>query len=200
MINVFIYGRTSPDCSVPAEVQVERLKAVDAADHGWTVSKIFVDRPMPTKKGRERRPGEDALRAAIQGGGVQKVLLWSIDRIARSLVDLTTFMEMCRTGGVGLYLHDQGIDTATSNGMSLFAMSELMAFHLRQSRRDRILRGQAAARGTVKFGRPPIHPARKAKAKQALASGNGVRQVARLVGISPTSVGRLKASMESAAP
>jgi DNA invertase Pin-like site-specific DNA recombinase len=199
MMDVFIYARTSPDCSVPAEGQAERLTAV-AADHGLSVSKIFVDRPMPTKKGRERRPGEDALRAAIQCGGVEKVLLWSIDRIGRSLVELVGFLEMCRAGGVGLYLHDHGIDTATSNGMSLFAMSELMAFHLRQSRRDRILRGQAAVRGTVRFGRPPIHPAKIAKAKQGLASGKGLREVARLAGISAASVGRLKASMESMAP
>jgi DNA invertase Pin-like site-specific DNA recombinase len=86
MINAVIYARTSPDCSMAAAGQIDRLKAI-AAQQGWTVSKIFVDRPMPTKKGRERRPGEDALRAAIQGGGVQKVLLGSIDRLGRSLVE-----------------------------------------------------------------------------------------------------------------
>ena len=195
MINAVIYARTSLDCPMAAEGQIERLNAV-AGEHGWKVSKIFVDRPMPAKKGCERRAGEDALRASIQDGGVKKVLLWSIDRLGRSLVELVGFWEMCRTAGIGLYFRDQGIDTAMSNGMSLFDLAAMMTFHLRQSRRDRILRGQAAARSaSVKFGRPTIPVARMEKARQLLASGIGVREVARLAGISASSVGRLKASM-----
>jgi DNA invertase Pin-like site-specific DNA recombinase len=201
MIDAVIYARSSPDCPMSAEDQIERLKAA-AMEHGWTVSKIFVDRPTPAKKkGRERRSGEDGLRAAVQGAGIQKVLLWSVDRVGRSLVELVGLLEMCRDRGIGLYMHDQGIDTNTSNGMSLFDLSGLMAFHLRQSRRDRILRGQAAAReASVKFGRPPIPTTKVEKAKQGLTSGKGVREVARLAGISATSVSRLKASMESVAP
>lgn len=201
MINAVIYARTSPDCPMSAEGQIERLKGV-ATEHGWTVSKIFVDRSTPAKtKGRERRAGEDGLRAAIQVGGTQKVLLWSIDRVGRSLVELVGFLEMCRVGGVGLYLHDHGIDTMTSNGMSLFDLTTLMAFHLRQSRRDRILRGQAAARqASVKFGRPSLPMNKIARAKEALAAGTPVRRVARLTGISPTSVSRLKSSVGMATP
>ena len=108
-------------------------------------------------------------------------------------------MKMCRTADVELYLRGRGIDTATLHGISLFDLSGLMAFYPRQSRRDRILRGQAAARSAaVKFGRSPIHPAKIAKARQA--AGIGVRQAERLAGISPASVGRLKALMESVAP
>jgi DNA invertase Pin-like site-specific DNA recombinase len=141
--NVVIYARTSPDCTVSTELQVERLKAV-AAEHGWMVADLFIDRRATVKK--DRRPGEIALLDAIRAGGVQKVLLWSIDRVGRSLVDLVSFLETCRAAGIGLYLHEQGLDTATSNGMCLFDLSGMMAHHLRQSRRDRILRGQAAVR------------------------------------------------------
>jgi DNA invertase Pin-like site-specific DNA recombinase len=196
MINVVIYTRTSPDCPASAETQIEALKAI-AADCGWTVSQIFSDRPMPVKKGRERRPGEDAMLNMIRGGDVQKVLLWSVDRVGRSLVELVGFMEMCRNAGVGLYLHDREIDTTTTNGMSLFDMAGMMAFHLRQSRRDKILRGQAAARGaSVRFGRPPIPDGKVEKARQFLAEGKGVRQVARLAGISAASASRLKGAIE----
>jgi hypothetical protein len=69
----------------------------------------------------------------------------------------------------------------------------MMALHLRQSRRDRILRGQAAARSlSIRFGRPPIAKAKVEKARIAPAAGKGVRQAARLAGISPASVSRLK--------
>jgi hypothetical protein len=45
----------------------------------------------------------------------------------------------------------------------------------------------------VKSG--PVAVARVEKAKQFLASGKGVRQVAKMAGISPASVSRIKASM-----
>jgi DNA invertase Pin-like site-specific DNA recombinase len=76
----------------------------------------------------------------------------------------------------------------------------MMAFHLRQSRRDRILRGQAVARSLkIRFGRPPLSQVQMDKAKRELSAGKGVRQVARLAGISAASVCRLKASMGLAA-
>ena len=59
--------------------------------------------------------------------------------------------------GVALYLHEQQIDTATSNGVSLLDVAPLMVHHLRQSRRSKILKGQASARAlSIKFGRPRI--------------------------------------------
>jgi DNA invertase Pin-like site-specific DNA recombinase len=195
-INAAIYARTSPDCSYSAEDQIARLKTV-AANSGWTVSKVFIDRPATVKK--DRRTGEMALLGAIRSGDVEKVLLWSIDRIGRSLVELVSFLEMCRTAEVALWLDEQGIDTAISNGMGLFDLSTMLAYHLRQMRRDRILRGQAAARvASVRFGRPPIPVIRVEKAKRELSSGKSVRHVARLAGISAASVSRLKKSTASA--
>jgi DNA invertase Pin-like site-specific DNA recombinase len=197
-MNAVIYARTSPDCPLFAEAQVEHLKAV-AAEYRWTVTQVFTDRPMPIRKGRERRPGEPALLDTIRSGDVQKVLMFGIDRVGRSLVDLVNFMETCRTAGMSMYLHEHGVDTATSNGISLFDLTGMMAFHLRQSRRDKILRGQAAARAaSVRFGRPPIAASKVEKAKQGLAAGKGVRAVARLAGISAASVSRLKGTMQQA--
>jgi DNA invertase Pin-like site-specific DNA recombinase len=191
-IRAAMYARTSPDCLLTAEGQIERLTTI-AGERGWTVVKAFTDRPATVKK--DRLPGESALIDAIRSGGVDKVLLWSIDRFGRSLVDLVTFMEACRTAGVSLWLNEQGLDTAGSNVISMLDLSAMMAFHLRQSRRDRILRGQAAVRGLVRFGRPPIAKAKLVRAKQELAAGKGVRQVARLAGISAASVSRLKTAL-----
>jgi DNA invertase Pin-like site-specific DNA recombinase len=72
----------------------------------------------------------------------------------------------------------------------------MMAFHLRQSRRDRILRGQAASRAlSIPFGRPPLGQTKVERAKAALAVGKSIRQAARVAGISAASVSRLKNSM-----
>ena len=114
-----------------------------------------------------------ALIEAIRSGAIDRVLVWSVDRIGKSLADLVGFMETCRSACVAVNLHDEGFDSETSNGLSLFDVSALLAHHLRQSRRDRILRGQAAARAlSIRFGRPPIATA---EGREGQASP-GVRQ------------------------
>ena len=199
MKHVAIYARSSPDCPITADEQIKHLTTV-AIRGGWTVAHVFADRPTAVKKDRDRRSGELALIEAIRSGSIDKVLVWSLCRVGRSLIELVGFLETCRAGGVALYLHEQQIDTATSNGVSLLDVAPLMAHHLRQSRRDRILRGQAAARSlTIRFGRPPIAKPKVEKAKQFLAAGKGVRQVARLAGISPASACRIKTLMNAEA-
>jgi len=199
MKRVAIYARSSPDCPVSADEQVENLTTV-AIERGWTVAHVFADRPTAVKKDQDRRSGELSLIEAIRSGAIDRVLVWSIDRIGKSLADLVTFMETCRSACVAVNLYDEGFDSETSNGLSLFDVSALLAHHLRQSRRDRILRGQAAARAlSIRFGRPPIAKPKVEKAKQFLALGKGVRQVAKMAGISPASASRIKTSMTSEA-
>ena len=121
------------------------------------------------RKGQDRRPGEAGTDRAIRSGSIDKVLVWSLCRVGRSLTELVGFLETCRARGVALYLHEQQIDTATSNGVSLLDVAPLMVHHLRQSRRSKILRGQASARAlSIKFGRPPISTTKAQKAKREL--------------------------------
>ena len=199
MKRVAIYARSSPDCPLTADEQIKRLTTV-ATERGWTVAHVFADRPTAVKKDQDRRSGELSLMEAIRSGAIDRVLVWSIDRIGKSLADLVTFMETCRSACVAVNLYDEGFDSETSNGLSLFDVSALLAHHLRQSRRDRILRGQAAARAlSIRFGRPPIAKPKVEKAKQFLAAGKGVREIARMAGISPASVSRIKTSMNAEA-
>ena len=197
-ISAVIYARSSPDCPATAEQQVEHLRMI-ATERGWMVTGVFTDHPMTVKKGRERRPGETALRDAIRYGGVQKVLIWSIDRIGRSLEELVRFLEVCRSAGASLWLDDQMLDTTRSNGLSIFDIAEMLALHVSQSRRAKILQGQAAARKLhVRFGRPPIPVRKLERARTFLATGKSLREVARLAGISASAVGRLKNAVGSA--
>ena len=196
MTRTAIYARSSPDCPLSADQQIDELKKMAAA-RGWVVEHVFTDHPTSVKKGQDRRPGELALVHAIQSAAVEKVLMWSMCRIGKSLTELVAFLETCRSADVAVYLDQEKIDSAETNGLSLFDVSKLLALHIRQGHRDRILRGQAAARSlSIRFGRPPLGKSKVEKAKLELTAGNGVRQVARLVGISPTSVSRIKTSIE----
>ena len=197
MKRVAIYARSSPDCPVSADEQTKHLRNV-AAERDWTVTSVCSDRPTTVRKGQDRRPGELALIEAIRSGSIDKVLVWSLCRVGRSLTELVGFLETCRARGVALYLHEQQIDTATSNGVSLLDVAPLMVHHLRQSRRSKVLRGQASARAfSIKFGRPTLSAPKVEQAKQFMAAGRGVREIARLAGISPTSVCRIKNSMST---
>jgi DNA invertase Pin-like site-specific DNA recombinase len=196
-VRIAIYARTSSDCPFSADEQIERLQAI-AGQRGWAVAHIFTDRPTSVRKGQDRRPGEVALIDLIRRGAIDRVLIWSIDRIGKTLIDLVAFIETCRLAGVAMHLDQQNIDAEGSGG--LFDIGAMLSLHLQQSRRDRILRGQAAARSlSIRFGRPPIAKAKAEKARIALAAGKGVRQTARLAGISAASVSRLKNAMGAAA-
>jgi DNA invertase Pin-like site-specific DNA recombinase len=194
-----IYARSSPDCALTVEQQIDYLTAV-ADDHGWKVVHVFTDRPTTVRKGLDRRPGEAGLLEAIRNGEIDRLCVCSIDRVGRSLVELASFLETCRLAGISLWIDEQHVDTAASNGMSLFDLGKMFSLHLRQSRRGRILQGLAASRAmSIPCGRPRLSRARTEKAERELAAGKSVREVSRLAGISAASVSRLKTLIGGAA-
>ena len=84
MKRVAIYARSSPDCPLSADEQIEHLTTV-AIERGWTVAHVFADRPTAVKKDQDRRSGELSLIEAIRSAAIDRVLVWSIDRIGKSL-------------------------------------------------------------------------------------------------------------------
>ena len=61
-----------------------------AIERRWTVAHVFADRPTAVKNYQDRRSGELALVEAIRSAAIDRVLVWSIDRIGKSLADLVT--------------------------------------------------------------------------------------------------------------
>jgi Resolvase, N terminal domain len=47
---------------------------------------------------------------------VNMVATWSVDRLGRSLTDLLGILQGLHDKGVGLYLHQQGLDTSSDAG------------------------------------------------------------------------------------
>ena len=70
---------------------------------------------------------------AIRSGAIEGCWSGPLCRVGRSLIELVGFLETCRARSVAVYLEEQQIDTATSNGVSLFDVAPLMVHHLRQS-------------------------------------------------------------------
>lgn len=193
MKRVAIYVRVSTDQQT-VENQVLALQEV-AQRSGWDVIHVFADEGISGAKGRDRRPGFDALLTAVSRRQIDLVAAWSVDRLGRSLPDLVGFLSDMQAKGVDLYLHNQGIDTSTPSGRMLFQMLGVFAEFERSMIRSRIMAG--LARSTKRAGRPPLPPMRLEKVEKALKRGLSVRKAAVEAGVSTATVQRVKRSLNS---
>jgi DNA invertase Pin-like site-specific DNA recombinase len=82
---------------------------------------VFGHAGISGSKGRDKRPGYNRLCLGIARRECDQVAGLSIDRISRSLQKLVAFLGELHAKGVDLYLHQQGIDTATPAGKAMFS-------------------------------------------------------------------------------
>ena len=183
-----IYARVSTKDQT-TDNQVEQLKQV-AAKAGWAVSAVYAD-VISGSKGREQRPELDAMLKAVTRREIDRVMVWSVDRLGRSLQDLVSTMQEIQAAGADLYLHQQSIDTSTPAGKALFQMCGVFAEFEREMIRERVKAGleRTKAKGT-KLGRRPIAPIMVRKVKQMKQDDPSlsVRKIAKTMQLSPTSV------------
>jgi DNA invertase Pin-like site-specific DNA recombinase len=195
MMKVAIYARVNTDWSQTAENQLTAFRAVGERLGGAMIT-VHANVGILGAKGRDSRPGFDALLLGVARKEFDLIAAWLVDRLGRSLQDLIGFLSDIQARGVDLYLHQQGVDTSTPSGRMLFQLLSVFAEFERSIIRDRVLSGlqRAKAKGT-RIGRPPMPPAQVRRIQEALAGGAGVRQVARLTGASPTTVSRIRQTM-----
>jgi DNA invertase Pin-like site-specific DNA recombinase len=153
MKRVAIYLRVSTarqDC----DNQLRELEAV-AERSGWDVVRIFEDAGVSGAKGRDKRPGLDAMMRAVNAKRFDMVAAWSVDRLGRSLTDLLGILQGLHEKGVDLFLHQQGIDTSTTAGRAMFQMLGVFAEFERGIIRERVNAGlaRAGSRGHVRTAR-----------------------------------------------
>src|SRR5499433_51715 len=117
-----------------------------AARSGLEIVKVYKDHGISGAKGRDKRPGFDALCKDAVRREFDVVLAWSVDRLGRSLQDLICFLSEIHAAGVDLYLHVQGLDTTTPAGKALFQMLGVFAEFERSLIRERVMAGLARAR------------------------------------------------------
>src|SRR5580658_742767 len=133
--------------------QRRELQAV-AARHKWDVVEVFEDAGISGAKGRNQRPGLDAMMKAVTRREVDMVAAWSVDRLGRSLIDLLDFLRELHAKGVDLFLHQQGLDTSTPSGRAMFQMLGVFAEFERSMIRERVMAGLSRAKANgIQLGR-----------------------------------------------
>src|SRR5450755_2104326 len=91
MKRVAIYLRVSTDKQT-TDNQRQELEAV-AVRSGWQVIKVYEDAGISGSKGRDKRPGLDAMLRAVNAREFDMVAAWSVDRLGRSLTDLLAILQ-----------------------------------------------------------------------------------------------------------
>ena len=128
------------------------------------------------------------------------VAVWAVDRLGRSLTDLLNTLQILKQSKVGLFLHQQGIDTSTAAGNAFFQMLGVLAEFDRAIIVERVNAGiaRAKANGTKSgkaIGRPVLKTKRLDAARVALAGDQSIRAAALAAGISVGSAAALRKTM-----
>jgi DNA invertase Pin-like site-specific DNA recombinase len=140
----------------------------------------------------DQRPGLDAMMKAVNAKEFDMVATWSVDRLGRSLTDLLGILQGLHDKGVGLFLHQQGLDTSTTAGKAMFQMLGVFAEFERGIIRERVNAGlaRAKAKGT-KLGRRRVKPSVEARIVELRANGDGILKIGKKLGIGTSVVQRV---------
>src|SRR5450759_1344043 len=179
---VAIYLRVSTS-KQDTQNQLRELSEVGERS-GWEIWKVYEDAGISGAKGRDKRPGLDAMLKAVNAKEIDMVATWSVDRLGRSLTDLLGILQGLHDKGVGLYLHRQGLDTSTTAGKAMFQMLGVFAEFERGIIRERVNAGLARerAKGT-KLGRRRVKPSVEARIVELRAEGHGILKIRKMLGI-----------------
>lgn len=120
------------------------------------------------------------------------LVVWKLDRLARSLKQLMETMHGLEARGIGLRSITEAIDTTTAGGRLVFHVFGAIGEFERSLIRERTLAGLQAAR---KRGASPGRPAalddkQKAVARTLLDGGMAVAAVAKHLGVSRSTLYR----------
>jgi DNA invertase Pin-like site-specific DNA recombinase len=192
MARVALYLRVSTSGQT-VENQRRELEAW-AARAGHEVVTAYADEGVSGARGRDQRPQfsqmlKDAVRRRFD-----LLAAWSVDRLGRSLPDLVNALKDLHEAGVGLFLHQQGLDTTTSSGRAMFGMMGVFAEYERAMVRERVNAGLARARAQgTRLGRPRVGAGVERRVRELRAAGKGIKAVARELGVGVGTVQRIVA-------
>lgn len=174
------YARVSSQDQNP-DLQLDALRAAGC-------KRIFVE----TASGAQRdRPELGAARDYLRPGDT--LVVWKLDRLARSMKQLIETVEAMEARGIGLRSLTEAIDTTTAGGKLVFHIFGALAEFERAIIRERTRAGLEAAKARGRQGgRPPkLTPQDLAAARALLADASfTVAEVARRLGVSPATLYR----------
>jgi DNA invertase Pin-like site-specific DNA recombinase len=170
------YARVSTQDQNP-DLQLDALQAAGC-------DKVFVEKASGAQR---ERPELLAALAYLRPGDT--LVVWKLDRLARSLKQLIETIEGMEARQIGFRSLTEAIDTTTSGGRLIFHIFAALAEFERSIIRERTRSGLESARNRGRLGgRPPtLSPADLQHVKALLSDPEiTVEQATRRLGIAPS--------------
>lgn len=168
------YARVSTQDQRP-ELQLDALGAVGC-------EKVFEEKASGAQR---ERPQLIAALDYLRLGDT--LVVWKLDRLARSLKQLIETVELLESKGIGFRSLTESIDTTTPGGRLIFHIFAALAEFERNIIRERTTAGLNAARARGRVGgRPKSLSEADISAARALLSDPAItiRQIAKRLGVS----------------
>ncbi|MCJ2066515.1 recombinase family protein [Methylobacterium sp. J-088] len=136
------YARVSTQDQNP-ELQVDALERAGC-------DRLYVEKASGAQRDR---PELKAALASVSAGDT--IVVWKLDRVARSLSQLIATFDDLELRGIGLRSLTEAIDTTTSGGKLVFHIFGALAEFERSIIRERTMAGLLAARARGRLGGRP---------------------------------------------
>ena len=185
-MNTALYIRVSTEGQRTDSQEME-LKRY-CRQRGWKDVTLYVDRISGAKASR---PQLDRLMQDIRAGKIERLVVYKLDRLGRSLTHLALILDELNRLNIPLIASSQGIDTSNDNPAGRLQLGVLMAVaeFERGIIKERVNAGLAAAKARgVQLGRPATINGRAAEIRKLKAKGLGLRAIARELKMPPSSV------------
>jgi len=175
-----LYARVSTLSGQDPEVQLAELREY-ASRRGWAVAEEYVDRGVSGAK--ESRPALNRLMCDAHRRRFDAVLVWKLDRFARSLKQLVNALAEMEALGVAFVSLRDNLDLSTPSGRLMFQIIGAMAEFERALIQERVRAGLRHARAQGKrLGRPGVIVEAK-RIRELRAQGASLRTISRQLGV-----------------
>ena len=170
-----------------------------AERRGFEIVLQYEDQGISGGKGRDKRPAFDQMLKNAMCRRFDVLLVWSMDRLGRSVLHVAQAMAELDAAGVALISEQQGIDGTGPFGRAMMQMATVFAELERSMIRSRVMAGLDRVREQGnKLGRPSIGRRVEDAIRQELGAGHGILRVAKIVGCGSGTVQRVRRSMATA--
>lgn len=182
-----VYARVSTTDQHP-ETQLLDLRAL-AGQRGLEIVREYVDHGV--SGARARRPGLDQMLADAARGQFQILLVWAFDRVARSVAHFVQVLDQLAHLNIEFISCRENIDTGGPLGRAMVVIVGAIAELERNLIIERVKAGLRRARLEGRhIGRRPLELDRDA-IRRDRASGRSLRELAKLHGVSRTTIERV---------
>lgn len=185
-MKVALYARVST-IDQNYEGQIEELRSL-ADRSGWEVVEVYSEKVSGTKESEDRPELKRMMRDA-RWRKFEKVLVWSVDRLGRSMKNLVFILNELKDLKIDIFSYKQAIDTSTAMGSMFFQFLGIFSEFENTIRKERQIVGirKAKERG-VRFGRKPTTESQVAKIRWLRKNGSSIRAICAEVKVSPNTV------------